>query len=418
MKKSLLILPLLLAAGVYLGYELVQNEVVQIPVDIPVKGTILEDIMTFLAFEPREVRSLREREYPDAEEGHVEYYYQLLEEDEQKAYREMLESFRGWEGEFYLTISEDEKIDRVYHAVLNDHPEVFWVRNRHPVYKTLYMGERYSSFTPYYEYGAKGSDTPWESEEVQAIYDCMQNALNEIDTMVSPDDSDYDKAFTAYTWLVDATEYQESDDDQSIAGVFWKGEAVCAGYAAAYQYLLEHLGVFCIYVEGESAGAEEGHAWNIVRLDGDYYYVDPTNGDQPEFLSGDAASLAEHKTILMDYLCPFPWEYEQLYTPADMFPMPACTRDDMNFYVRNNGCLEYYDEELLQDYFHMRIDNGAAVVRFKFRRQEDYEQAVEQWGRSRGLEESLQYYMQYNGLTQVQYHYGLLENLLTMYYIF
>ena len=49
-------------------------------------------------------------------------------------------------------------------------------------------------------------------------------------------------------------------------------------------------------------------------LDGEYYYFDATNGDQPEFLEGDAVQLAEHKTILYDYLCPFPEEYEMTYT--------------------------------------------------------------------------------------------------------
>ena len=69
-----------------------------------------------------------------------------------------------------------------------------------------------------------------------------------------------------------------------MAGIFWKKQAVCAGYAGAAQYLLEYLNVPCIYVEGKTAGSTEGHAWNIITLEGEYYYFDATNGDQPEFL--------------------------------------------------------------------------------------------------------------------------------------
>ena len=125
-----------------------------------------------------------------------------------------------------------------------------------------------------------------------------------------------------------------------MAGIFWKKQAVCAGYAGAAQYLLEYLGVPCIYVEGSTAGSTEGHAWNIILLDGDYYYFDATNGDQPEFLEGDAVQLAEHKTILYDYLCPFPKEYEMTYTPSSEFTLPECTATAKNFYVLNQGCFD------------------------------------------------------------------------------
>ena len=374
--------------------------------------TSKEDVLTLaqslLRMEPPAVVELRSVVYPDEEEGKVEYYYQLLGSEEKKAYRQMLASFRNWEEEFFLTIAEDEEIDRVYHAVLNDHPEVFWVRNRKPVFKTLYGGRTYSSFTPAYSY----------KEEADLIEEMMEEALLDLRSSIWEGATDYEKAFEAYVWLIDHADYMESEDDQSAAGVFWKGEAVCAGYAAAYQYLLEGLGVYCIYVEGENVLTGEGHAWNVIRLDGDYYYVDTTNGDQPEFLSGDAASLEEHKTILMDYLCPFPWEYEKVYVPMDMFDIPACEETDMNFYVRNNGCMDYYEEEALDEYFHMRIDNGAAVIRFKFSSQNAFEEAYENWGNSMGLEDAIQYYMQVNGLMQVKYHYGMLENFYTMYYIF
>ena len=63
------------------------------------------------------------------------------------------------------------------------------------------------------------------------------------------------------------------------------------------QYLLERLDIPCIYVDGSTKGSTEGHAWDIVKIGQEYYYVDATNGDQPDFLNGDAAQLEEHKQI-------------------------------------------------------------------------------------------------------------------------
>ncbi len=37
---------------------------------------------------------------------------------------------------------------------------------------------------------------------------------------------------------------------------------------------------------------------------------------------GDAAQLEEHKTIIYDYLCPFPEEYEKTYTPSEELTVP------------------------------------------------------------------------------------------------
>jgi len=376
---------------------------------------LLATARNILSFEPPQVKILRSQEVPEIEEGRQEYYFSRLNEREQRSYREMLASFRAWESEFYLTVSKDEEIDRVYHAVLNDHPEIFWVRNRRPVYKTLYSGQDYCSFTPSYSYMDENGEK--DTQALESIEASMEQAFRNVQAMLGEDASDYEKVSTVYTYLIDHTEYSESEDDQSIAGAFWKNEAVCAGYAGAVQYLLERLGVFCIYVEGASRDSEEGHAWNIARIDGEYYYVDATNGDQPDFLVGDAVSLAEHKTILMDYLCPFPEEYEQTYQASELFELPVCTSKAYNFYLLNNGCFDTYDPAQLNAYFHMRID-GAAVIRFKYSTPEAFFEALQYWAEDEYMAEALQYYMIHYGLSQVQYHYGVLDSLLTVYYIF
>lgn len=362
-----------------------------------------------LSGKPEEVEELRQMEVAQSEEGHQEYYFKQLNEEEQRVYRELLKGIRAREKDFYLTLSQDDSIDRCYHAVLKDHPEIFWVHNHEKIYKTTYSDSDYCTFTPGYIY---------TESEISEIQNAMEAGFQEVSSLIPADASDYEKVRIVYTYVIDNTQYQASDDDQSIAGVFWKKEAVCAGYAGAVQYLLERIGVPCIYVDGSTQGSTEGHAWNIVKLDGEYYYVDATNGDQPDFLNGNAAQLEEHKTIIYDYLCPFPEEYEKKYIRSEELTVPDCTAKDMNFYVLNQGCFDGYDWETIYDYCKMRLDNGAAVVRFKFSNQEAFAVACNELLDNGEVQNVAQYYMKQNGLGQVEYHYGVLDNFYTIYLIF
>lgn len=364
---------------------------------------------SIISGEPKEVEELRQMEVVQSEEGHQEYYFKQLTEEEQRVYRELLKGIRAREKEFYLTISDDDSIDRSYHAVLKDHPEIFWVHNRGKIYKTTYSDSDYCVFTPGYTY------TDSEIDEIQTA---MEQSFQEVRALIPEDAGDYEKVRIVYTYVIDHTQYQTGEDDQSIAGVFWKKSAVCAGYAGAVQYLLERLDIPCIYVDGSTKGSTEGHAWDIVKIGQEYYYVDATNGDQPDFLNGDAAQLEEHKTIIYDYLCPFPEEYERTYTPSEELTVPACTAKDLDFYVLNQGYFEDYSWQDIYDYCKMRMDNGAAVVRFKFGSQESFSEACQELLDDGVVQNVAQYYMKLHGLGQVEYHYGVMDNFYTIYFIF
>ena len=364
---------------------------------------------SIISGEPKEVEELRQMEVAQSEEGHQEYYFKQLTEEEQRVYRELLKGIRAREKEFYLTISDDDIIDRSYHAVLKDHPEIFWVHNREKIYKTTYSDSDYCVFTPGYTY------TDGEIDEIQTA---MEQSFQEVRALIPEDAGDYEKVRIVYTYVIDHAQYQTGEDDQSIAGVFWKKSAVCAGYAGAVQYLLERLDIPCIYVDGSTKGSTEGHAWDIVKIGQEYYYVDATNGDQPDFLNGDAAQLEEHKTIIYDYLCPFPEEYEKTYTPSEELTVPACTAKDLDFYVLNQGYFEDYSWQDIYDYCKMRMDNGAAVVRFKFGSQEAFSEACQELLDDGVVQNVAQYYMKLHGLGQVEYHYGVMDNFYTIYFIF
>ena len=372
-------------------------------------GQIRSIAKSIISGEPKEVEELRQMEVAQSEEGHQEYYFKQLTEEEQRVYRELLKGIRAREKEFYLTISDDDSIDRSYHAVLKDHPEIFWVHNREKIYKTTYSDSDYCVFTPGYTY------TDSEIDEIQTA---MEQSFQEVRALIPEDAGDYEKVRIVYTYVIDHTQYQIGEDDQSIAGVFWKKSAVCAGYAGAVQYLLERLDIPCIYVDGSTKGSTEGHAWDIVKIGQEYYYVDATNGDQPDFLNGDAAQLEEHKTIIYDYLCPFPEEYEKTYTPSEELTVPACTAKDLDFYVLNQGYFEDYSWQDIYDYCKMRMDNGAAVVRFKFGSQEAFSEACQELLDDGVVQNVAQYYMKLHGLGQVEYHYGVMDNFYTIYFIF
>ena len=182
-------------------------------------GQIRSIAKSIISGEPKEVEELRQMEVAQSEEGHQEYYFKQLTEEEQRVYRELLKGIRAREKEFYLTISDDDSIDRSYHAVLKDHPEIFWVHNREKIYKTTYSDSDYCVFTPGYTY------TDGEIDEIQTA---MEQSFQEVRALIPEDAGDYEKVRIVYTYVIDHTQYQTGEDDQSIAGVFWKKSAVCA----------------------------------------------------------------------------------------------------------------------------------------------------------------------------------------------
>lgn len=120
------------------------------------------------------------------------------------------------------------------------------------------------------------------SEEAALLYPSVRAVL---DACISAGMSDYEKEKAVHDYLVlntayDYENYQNGtlpDISFRAAGVFLYRTAVCQGYAEAFQLLLNLIGIECYTVTGTSGGVS--HAWNIVRLDGEYYHVDVTHDD-------------------------------------------------------------------------------------------------------------------------------------------
>lgn len=110
--------------------------------------------------------------------------------------------------------------------------------------------------------------------------------INEIISQIIDDNmSDYQKELAIHNYLVQNFKYDYDnyladtlpDESYTPYGLLVKGTGVCQAYAETMKLMLNAVGVDCEVVFGTSEGIS--HAWNIVKLDNEYYMLDTTWDD-------------------------------------------------------------------------------------------------------------------------------------------
>lgn len=129
----------------------------------------------------------------------------------------------------------------------------------------------------------------------------------------------YDNLKMVHNYLIDNIEYDSSvtsSNTYDIYGALVNGRCVCEGYAKAFKYILDGMGIESTLVIGKatnSSGKSENHAWNYVKLDGNYYAIDCT-WDDPIVVGGTATEKMKYKYFLKGSSV-----MEQDHTPSGQF---------------------------------------------------------------------------------------------------
>ena len=257
------------------------------------------------------------------------YYFSNLEITEQNVYAEILYGLENYVEEMEISTKDTAQIDKIFQCVLMDHPEIFYTDGYSFVKYTLGNEVKKITFKGTYVY------TKEEKESRQIL---VENAAAELLSGISADATDYEKVKYVYETVIRNTEYDmEAADNQNICSVFLNGTSVCQGYAKAVQYLLMKLNIPATLVIGTVENGE-GHAWNLVKVNNQYYYLDATWGDASYlFQLQEEQKIENIPAINYDYLCVTTEEILRTHSLENPVVLPECESSEANYYVQEGA---------------------------------------------------------------------------------
>lgn len=260
--------------------------------------------------------------YSQQYEGYT-YYRNLLTGINKDAYDVFYYHISQMDSSFSLQAEDDDAFMLIIDYVMKDHPELFW-------YDAMDV-----SYSIHEQQGSNVYDIHTKLKKKQTEIEQEKQQVNEkaavLLTEMKKLPSDYEKAKYAYDYIIDHTNYNEdSKENQNILSVFLYEDSVCAGYAKTFQYLMNACGIPCVYMTGGTKYSSDNHAWNMVLLDGSYYYMDTTNGDY--------SNETIDQRIRYAYFAMDTAQMLQLYTPDDPYEITKATID--NYFVKENLYLD------------------------------------------------------------------------------
>lgn len=311
------------------------------------------------------------------------YYQQLATEKERRIYLQFVNGLKKRAQVIDIESTNEENYVQVYLSVAYDYPEFYWLTDE----EAMTDGINFLDL-----------EEPTYPSDLSLVNNQLEKQVTSI-LEQAPTGSDYEKVKYFYEVIIQQTEYDIEAfknkrlnwRSQGILSVLLDKKSVCAGYSRTFQYLCKKAGIDCIYVSGVakgSSGEEIGHAWNLVKINGQYYGVDTTWGD-PVF---DQAMGSEIYTdISYDYLC-VPsemlersrvahksllqyWGIEP-YAQSQELTYPVCTDNSLNYYVQKGVYFTNFNEAaVLQSITEQRLQ-GVDKIFIQFASKEDMQQMM------------------------------------------
>lgn len=215
--------------------------------------------------------------------------------------------------------------------ILDDISEWYWVEN-----------DNLGTVNVIFKYDYSKSEILSKRQETEKKADEIFKAV------IKPGMGEYAKVLIIHDYIIRNASYDKQNmdkdtvppDEHDAYGVLVKGIGVCDSYAEAMKLLLDKAGVECMIVEGDGAGAytddsnDIGHAWNIVKVDSNYYHIDATWDDE---------NLDGKERVVYNFFNVNDEEMKKTHT-WDQGKYPTCTSTEANYFYKNKLVAHNYND--------------------------------------------------------------------------
>ena len=167
----------------------------------------------------------------------------------------------------------------------------------------------------------------------QSKYDFTEyetKCLNAIKEMNVDGKSDYDKALALCKWVhaqINDTSVSTAEGQSGMKGIMER-KGVCNAFATLSCYLGRCLGLDILYESGDTW--DDGHAWNLVKVGNEWYYMDTTCSlyTLSDFLQGESWLKCNIETLDSQFK-----NYDKIYN------IPAISYDEKYSTCEHNWSL-------------------------------------------------------------------------------
>ncbi|MBR2289834.1 MAG: hypothetical protein IJ867_04370 [Clostridia bacterium] len=286
------------------------------------------------------------------------HYEHLLDKKEKKLFEDVYEAIKNRQSTVVLDLNEfeysnftravvvDTAFEKVFDVLSMDHPELIYYSPA----SNMFTYQRDSKYiTVYLEYSMDNETYLANMQRMQNVITVLKDATKEM--------SEYEKCKFVYEWLGTTNVYGAIDGSlsHSAYSAFVADQpTVCEGYAKAAQIILQNIGVNSIYVDGRLRGGK--HAWNLVKIEGKYYYF-------------DATSTSSFKDTIADPICyagflpmnvkSYKFDYKQI--------IPEIKGKKYLYYRYNNLEIKFSDDSATYEKIKAIADSreGNSVIEFR-----------------------------------------------------
>ena len=195
---------------------------------------------------------------------------------------------------------------------------------------------------------------------------------------------EYECSVLMNDYLVDTITYQpQAAHEHNLYGALVERQAVCDGYALAYKYLADGLGMDCVVITGsayeDKAGYQQGmsqlqslnaqqimqwdsgyrHAWNAIQIDGHWYYTDVTYNDPVSLDHDEQADFSGLKEAFTNLTWQDMMQFRSAEVSLLLAPdLPQENALDANVFYRNGLVIQ--TENQARDWLWMELNDHSS----------------------------------------------------------